>query len=189
SLSRPGPESASSYETYARPRASTRRIAISRSLPGASAIWPASVGSTWAWPARGSSTAEPSPVPGPITSTGPRAAGCAVSITGSVSSTLRNWVAQAELLAQRGDRHRPGQVLVDDRVVQHHAGAGHHAAADAPLQRGVAGDRQLRHEIAQQAAEVGPVGAVVAVVVQHADRLAVAGGAEHQADARMGAAD
>ena len=92
-------------------------------------------------------------------------------------------------LADGTDRYRPGQVLVDDRVVQHVTGTGDGAIADVSPCRRVRRVRQLRDEVLQHRGEPAPVGAAVTVIVQYADRLAARGVADDQADARMGATD
>ncbi len=87
----------------------------------------------------------------------------------------------AEAVADVADRHRPRQVLVDDRVVEHVARAGHRALAQLSAHRCVRRICQLLHEVLQHRGEAGPVGAAVAVVVQHADRALAAGVAARRA--------
>jgi len=80
--------------------------------------------------------------------------------------------------ADIADRDRPGQVLVDDGVAEHVAGAGHGAMFDVVLAI------EAADEILQHGGQARPVGAGIALVAKYIDGGG-AGGATHQADTGM----
>ena len=145
----------------------------------------------------GMRSAAPRPVPGPTTSTGPCSAARAGPLSSDrvavvdVTDRMRDRfeivddreLADAERSAQARDRHRPRQVDVDDRVVDHVARDRERDAID------IARRRRFVAERIDDRGEARIIGAGVFAVLQDRERRCRAVPALEQCDARMRAAD
>ncbi len=89
----------------------------------------------------------------------------------------------AQAVADVADGDRPRQVVVDDGIAQHVAGTGHRTAVH------MHGVIKLAHEVLQHGGQARPVGAGVAVVLQHRHRTRTVRLPAYQPDACVRSSD